>query len=77
MTTRAALTTWDEVAEALKARRIPQQWVAEYLGVHRNNFSIAASVVNKRRSVTLPDPDSIWEAIQAIEGGWRPAVSAS
>lgn len=72
MTTRRALRTWDEVHAELEARRIPKGWIAEYLGVHPSNFSIASSVVNKSRSLTLPDPDAIAEAIDAIEGGWRP-----
>lgn len=71
--TGRSLSTWDDVHAELERRRIPKAWIAEYVGAHASNFSIASSVVNKKRSVTLPDPDTIWEAIQAIEGGWRPA----
>jgi predicted metal-dependent hydrolase len=72
MTTRRSLRTWDEVSEELSNRRIPKRWIAEYAGVREQALSVASSVVNMKRQVTLPNPELMWEAIDAIEAGWRP-----
>lgn len=72
MTTQPLLDTWQSVGRELSDRRIPWAWVAEYLGTTPGVMSTSVKTVNRERSVTLPDPDAIAEAIDAIEGGWRP-----